>query len=180
MIKNFSILFFVLIPQLLHGQITDTTKSVTNNSQYLTLFNREVNSVGLIFGINQFSYTNFEIGIAKASERRGCIWGSYFHGLSLSADYRPFPDSKNLGILITAWHNGGPPISWGLCLNSYTDFERANIGVKPMLGFGVQRLQLVYGYNFQIINNDLARINKHNISLRFYLLLRTSRPKNNK
>lgn len=148
---------------------TDSTRKYWDYSDVYS--SRSAQEIGLITGITQFSYTTIELGIARAKWKTGCIWGSYFHGLSLSADWRPYPEPENLGILLTAWHSGGPPLSWGININSYTDFDKANLGIKPMLGIGSQNIQIIYGYNFQLVNNDLRRINNHNVSLRVFIPL---------
>ena len=168
MIRIYLILIVLIFPFITFGQ-RDT--SIVNDSLGFSFFDGGFTKYGVVFGISQLSYTYLEVGIAKAKGRLACIWGSYFHGLSLSGEWRPNPDPKNIGILLTAWHSGGPPISWGINFNSYSDFTHTSLGIRPMLGLGSQNVQLVYGYNIIFINNDLVRLNKHTISLRIFFPL---------
>jgi hypothetical protein len=52
--------------------------------------------------------------------------------------------------------------------NSYTDFSNYNLGIKPFIGIGPAfGVFLTYGYNFQLINNNVKNINRHCFSLRY-------------
>ena len=130
----------------------------------------ESRELGLMMGIHQFSTTYLELGISRIKSRGGCVWGSYFHGTSLSGEYNPF--HNKFGVTLSAWISLATFIIVGANINSYSDLEKYNLGVKPFIGIGPGNFSLTYGYNFQIIDNDLRHINNHTLSLRFHLRIK--------
>lgn len=170
-----AILILLFFPALIYGQATDTAGYKSDNKADTLLYNTSHHnldkSLGLVMGVSQFNYTFLELGIASVKERRSdCAFGYHFRGLSLSAEYRPYADpEQHIGFLLTSWHNAGLPLSWGINLNTYTNFEGIKFGIRPMLGIGIRGLQLVYGYNIHMENYNRVRVNKHNISLRVYV-----------
>ena len=157
--------FFILCcfsPFISYGQVQDSLR--------VPDWNREVKEIGIIGGISAFKHAFFELGIAKVKWREGCLWSSYYRGLSLSAEYNPF--SNRGGVLLSLWNSLPQGLSYGINLNSYSDFQKLNLGIRPMIGFGGQNVQLVYGRNFNIINHHINGLNKHVISLRVFFKIK--------
>jgi len=124
--------------------------------------------VGIVLGAHQFRSTFFELGVAYTKRGgRGCAFGSYFNGYSLSAEYNPFQNRG--GLALSAWKSLGTIITSGITINSFCDFTYYNLGINPFIGIGPGHWSLTYGYNFQLISNNVTDINRHCFSFRYYL-----------
>jgi|GEM_PF-3577614 len=146
-----------------YGQKRDTASWVP--------LKRDVSDIGLILGVHQFRNTFFELGISHTQHSGpGCFWSSYFRGYSASAEYNPF--QNRAGITVTAWSSLLNVVVVGVNLNSYTNFEKYNLGMKPFIGIGPGFFSLTYGYNFQAINNHIGYLNRHCFSLRCHLAIK--------
>ncbi len=164
MIRRIFILLTILILNLknLNAQKNDSTLFLPAGS--------EIKDIGLILGLHQFTYTFIEFGISETKSKGGCFWGSYFNGTSLSAEYNPFQNKT--GLMFSVWTCAFTFITLGINANSYTDFDKYNLGVKPFIGIGPGEISLTYGYNFQIIDHKIPDLNKHCFSLRYHLPVR--------
>lgn len=150
--------------------VSATVYAQTGDSIRFHLPDEEIKDVGITFGVHQFSNTFIELGISQTRQSgMGCVWGSYFYGSSLSAEYNPFQNRG--GITLTAWTALLNAFTLGANINSYTDFNHYNLGLKPFIGIG-GKLSLTYGYNFQIVDNNVPDLNKHCISLRYHLSIK--------
>ncbi|MDB5236532.1 MAG: hypothetical protein JWR44_3525, partial [Hymenobacter sp.] len=54
----------------------------------------------------------------------------------------------------------------------YTDFSTASLKLRPEMGIGNHRFDVNYGYNANLVNNDFTKLNRHMVSLRYYLMVR--------
>jgi hypothetical protein len=141
----------------------------TNDSTYWTLPKKELKDVGVLFGIHQFDHTFLELGISATKQSRNvCFWSSYFYGSSLSAEYNPF--NNKAGLAASAWTTL-LFLNVGANVNSYTDFQKFDLGLKPFIGIG-SFLSLTYGYNFLLINKHINGLNRHSISIRLHLTIK--------
>ena len=133
----------------------------------LKLPNRESKDLGLVFGLHQFRNTYIELGVSRSKSKGGCVWGSYFYGTSLSAEYNPF--QNRLGAVISGWSSLATFIIVGANMHSYTNFDNWNLGIKPFVGIGPGNISFTYGYHFQLVDNGVTGINRHCFSLRYHL-----------
>lgn len=163
-LKRKLLFIFVLFVYCTSNAQTDTVQT------YIPL-NREFKEVGIVTGVHQFKNTYLEIGIAKTKSKTGCVWGSYYDGISLSTEYNPFQNKA--GLVYTMWTSAMSFFILGANVNSYTDFDKCDIGVKPFIGLGPGNISLTYGYNFQILDNSITDLNSHTISLRYFFAMKT-------
>lgn len=159
----FAVFYFVSLSGVFAQ--SDSTK------QMRPLFPQEGKEFGLIAGINQYDNTFFELGFSKLSYRsNGCAFGTDIHGFTVSGEYNPF--GKRAGFSVTTWSSMMAFIMMGFDLNTYTDLNKWDLGIKPFMGIGPGNWQLVYGYNIRLIDNQLGGVNKHGcFSLRFHIPL---------
>ena len=126
------------------------------------------NELGIMAGISQFGYTWFELGISNLRyHSNGCAFGTDIHGYSLSAEYDPF--QKRTGIAAGVWTSMMTLIIVGIDLNTHTDYSGYNVGIKPVIGMGDGWFQIVYGYNFQAVDEHVGGVNRSCFALRFHI-----------
>ncbi|MBC9796144.1 hypothetical protein [Sinomicrobium weinanense] len=130
-----------------------------------------------IAGIRQWDHTFIELGAAyMAGNGSRCAFGYRYYGIGLSADYNPF--DRRGGLHLSGWTNGFMGLIVGGDINTYTDFHSYNLGLKPFIGLDWERrFTLTYGYNFQVVDNNLSGINGHVLSLQYRFSLKSSREK---
>lgn len=160
-IKYIILIFLPFISICVSGQTRDTTDWI--------LPKKEFKDVGVICGIQQFNNSFFELGVSQTRQsRQGCFWSSYFYGSSLSAEFNPF--QKKGGASVNLWTTL-LILTVGANINSYTDFKKYDIGIRPFIGIG-GILSLTYGYNFLFVNNKIGDINRHCITLRYHITIK--------
>ena len=168
-LKSLFILIGLLSMMTVRAQDKDSLQA-ENDRWEAMLRNGEFKNIGIVVGVHQFKQTFFELGIGRSKGKEsGCFYGQGFSAIALSAEYNPFKEVG--GLLLTGWSNGASivPMSIGINLHAYTDFNQVNYGFRPMIGFGLMPFSLTYGYNIEVINNDVKGINRHNFSLRYYI-----------
>ena len=136
---------------------------------------RRIDSVyynwGLVGGINlQYGKPFYELGIAKTEYGDN---GKIFYSGDFYLDYNPF--SKIGGFNISAYMGGADRLinsplrrfAVGGNFNSYSNFDKLNIGIKPMIGYNFIRyklygLYIFYGYNIFLYKKMIPEIS-HNV-----------------
>ncbi len=122
--------------------------------------------VSILAGYNQGKYGFADIGLAIN------YYGTNRHPFSL--DYFVSSEIKLdndviIGPKIGVWLSGGVAI--GLNLIYYTDFDKSSVVFRPEFGFGIDKVKLVYGYNWGW-TNSLNTINQHQVGLTYCFTLK--------
>ncbi len=131
---------------------------------------KKENRVNVVVGMHQGNYSFFEAGISLSRENNpnGCAFSASYQSLSAGVEYNPF--QQRSGFTLTATSSAGTFFTMGISALSYTDFNRYNLGIRPMLGIGPGWFSLTYGYTFRLIQPiEPIPANRHTVSLRFHI-----------
>ena len=167
--KNKFQLFFTLtiVSFSLHAQITDTTKHKG------IILKR---SFCLMTGYSYGKYSYADIGFAKLSSTT--LGNHPFSSAYFASTEIKLGDKFIIGPKIGIWAAGGSgAIAIGLNMIYYTDFDNSTLVFRPEIGFGIQNFKLVYGYNANLTNYRLDRINKNLVGLTFCFKLKQLKEK---
>jgi len=133
-------------------------------------------SYGFVIGYNRASSNFFEAGISKEFSKNGNQFliatpshaqGFFFSGhryLSLNTTYNL--SNKILGYNIG--YNSGGLFAYGLNANYYKLNTNFRVGLRPEIGFIINRFQLLYGYNIKIAGKENVILSRHSIRFSCY------------
>lgn len=125
---------------------------------------------GAAIGMNGFG----EIGLAKKIE------GNDRHGsmsvVTYTVEFKPGPRTI-IAPKIGAWVWSMSPLTMGVNLAYYTDFNKGTLMLRPEGGIGWYFGKLVYGYNAPLTNKDFPGVNRHQVSVSFLLVLKEIKKK---
>lgn len=156
--KSILIITILLLQLVGKGQTKDSTR--------FDLFQREVKSSGISFGIHQFQYSFFELGFSRIKYRYAkCAFSAYYKGQSLGVEYNPF--KNKMGFCYTRFLSWFTVFVTGVTVNVYSDFTRYEPGIRPFIGVGPGPFYISYGYNFVVKQNEVNQINTHCFSLKW-------------
>jgi hypothetical protein len=149
------------------GQVTDTTKHKD------IILKR---SFCLLTGYSLGTYSYVDIGFSKNSNTT--IGYHPFSSAYFASTEIKLGDKLILGPKIGGWIAGGSSaMVLGLNMIYYTDFDNGSLVLRPEIGFGVDKLKLVYGYNANLTKYRLERINKHLVGLAYCFKLKKLKDK---
>lgn len=122
--------------------------------------------LSLVTGFNQGSYSFAELGLAINH------YGKNRHPFSLNyfiSNEIKLNQDLIIGPKAGIWIGGG--YAMGLNLIYYTDFDKGSVVFRPEIGIGIQKVKLVYGYNWNV-NKGLFKINQHQVGLTYCFTLK--------
>jgi hypothetical protein len=123
------------------------------------------NAIGILGGYHIKEGNNFiELGISKSATIH-----AQTAAYSLSSEFGKIENKNIVGITASAWGNNLflPFLSLGLATSYYGDFNnKTSFSLKPMIGIGATAFQIVYEYDFMIINPNYNFGGNNRIALR--------------
>ncbi len=157
--------------------LSANAQKVAADSNFIIPFNYSYKAWGLVAGISQGSNTYFELGFYKmAGSMSRCAFGSGAGAVSLSVEYNPF--GKVAGAGITAWSSAATVLMLGANAGAYSNFDRTQGYVRPMIGIGGVVFSLSYGRNIYFVNdpeNRMGGLNTNMVSVKYYISCREKR-----
>ncbi|GAB2967119.1 hypothetical protein GCM10027048_42210 [Hymenobacter coalescens] len=60
----------------------------------------------------------------------------------------------------------------GLAPVLYTDFDAVSLKLRPEIGFSLSNVDVNYGYNAGVVNNEFDKASRHLVALRYYLVVK--------
>jgi hypothetical protein len=121
------------------------------------VFNR---SLRLLTGISAGRRLFADIGLSRNTS--SAIGHHHFSSAwFISTEFSP-GNRFIIGPKIGTWTAGGVgAMALGLNMIYYTDFDKGSLVFRPEIGFGLDNVKVVYGYNAILTKDKLEGINKH-------------------
>lgn len=143
-----------------------TGQSQTPDSSSNPYFSWRKKEISLLAGYSQGYFGFADIGFALN------MYGTNRHPFSIHyflSNEIKVSDRTIVAPKVGAWVAGG--FALGVNLIYYTDFDRAAWVFRPEIGFGIQKVKLVYGYNVRF-NSSFEGINRHLAGLTYCFTLK--------
>jgi hypothetical protein len=149
------------------AQVTDTTKHKD------IIVKR---TLCLLTGYSLGAYSYADIGFSKNSTT--AIGYHPFSSAYFASTEIKLGNKLIIGPKIGGWIAGGSSaMAIGLNMIYYTDFDNSSLVFRPEIGFGLEKFKLIYGYNANLTNYRLDRINKHLVGLTYCFKLKQLKDK---
>lgn len=160
--------FFILLFFKIWGQ-TDSAEISNTNYLESTTHKRLDLLLGYQFSSNHFA----EIGLKKVIHKtKG---SSLRHTVFEISNEFKTNDDFIWGLKTGLNISGGCAGSYlGLNLVNYTDFDNYSLRLRPEAGLSFGNIVLFYGYNAEILDNDLEGISDHIFGIKIYFNLNKS------
>lgn len=166
--RTYFFILFLLSNSLITFSQIDTTEVIVENDTIQYFINME-RHISLVTGGN-FGGNNVlgELGI---SIKDNGIIGHHLHtSIWMVSSEFGFVDQFVVGPKVGLWLGGG--MCMGLNLIYYSNFNHGTLRFRPEVGFGINSLRVVYGYNFLVVNRRADFINKHVVGLNIVINLK--------
>ncbi|MDB4835271.1 hypothetical protein OAH12_01665 [Cyclobacteriaceae bacterium] len=123
--------------------------------------------IGFVAGIEQGTYSNFEIGLGLSHAING-HHGPAFMGASLAYFFNPWRDLH--GMKAAAWVNTPlAPLNIGWSSSVLTDGTYTRGGFGPMTGIGFMYAHISYSFQIRFGEKEVKGLNNHLVTVRFFL-----------
>ena len=64
-------------------------------------------------------------------------------------------------------------VTLGATVINYFDLNgKSSLKARPEVGLGFSRFEVLYGYNFNVMDSGISHLNTHNFNIKFYLKLK--------
>lgn len=129
-------------------------------------------SLNLLTGLSWGRYLFADIGISKSKSTSA---GPHpFWGFSSISSEVLVGNELIAGPKLGFWGAGGAAGVLGIGLNliDYTNFRRSSIVFRPEIGFGTDRVKVVYGFNAILSKYKLAALNRNLLNLSYCIRLK--------
>jgi hypothetical protein len=152
--RNFLIIIFLcFLTNILYSQTYESIPTIHFEKDFC-----------LLTGINYSS--NFFIDLGVSVVKSGTAGHHPFASVAFIASEFRFVNKPIVGPKIGVWAAGGfAPLVLGLNIIYYSDFTRNSLVLRPEAGLGLNKLKLVYGYNFRLTNTSFDRISRNNFGI---------------
>ncbi|MGK7391364.1 MAG: hypothetical protein ACNS60_13495 [Candidatus Cyclobacteriaceae bacterium M2_1C_046] len=126
-------------------------------------------SFGMIGGIERGNITFLELGV-ESHWKKIRLKNARTLAANVNMEYNF--GNNILGYNAAGWiKKGRVNLTYGVNFNYVTDFTYTRYGMGPQIGFRLLGFHIVNGYNFLLGDEELDRVNKFYVGLRYYFPL---------